>query len=319
MPRYSVIILLLFALQASAQPVGFRLADAGGYLWTDSDEPEGPAFLWIDISSSGTPVAGLKDDNVVGPFSTGFDFYFYGQLKNQFWINSDGCISFREQHLQFANDTIPTNSPATDFIAWFWDDLTAADSSTNVHYQSFGDSVLVVQFNSYRQYLQQNAALTAQVILRPQGEITINYLQVEEGFITDSETIGLQSCDSTIGTQVAHNQAYVHDSLALLFYVDENILTGMEPQEEDDLFPVINIFPNPFSANLSLQLDRINHFDFIISIFNSRGVLLTKRGIHCDSGSRNIDVPTSGLPPGTYFIRIQDSKGTQVVERIVKI
>ena len=319
MKRILFIGLMMLSLLASSQPGQYSLADAGGYVWIDSDTPGGPPFEWIDVSSTGIPVTGLKDDNVTGPYAIGFDFSFYGKVNDHFWINSDGCISFRDQHIQFANDTIPTNSGVNDLVAWFWDDLTGADSNSRVYFQLFGDSMLVIQFDNYRQYLQQIAAITAQIILKNTGEITINYLEVEEGFITDSETIGLQSPDSTIGSQVAFNQSYVHDGLALLFYVDENALVGVDAYDEYGDIPIINIYPNPFSANLFLQMDRIHHFDFIISIFNSRGVMIMKRGLHCGSGSRNINVPTSGLPNGTYFIRIEDSSGRQVVERVIKI
>lgn len=319
MKRFLFIGFMLFSILASAQEGRFGLIDAGGYIWIDSDATGGPAFEWIDITPTGTPVTGLKDDNVTGPYGIGFDFSYYGAIKNQFWINSDGCISFRNQHIQFSNDTIPTKSMVNDLVAWFWDDLTGADSISSVFYQSFGDSMLVVQFNDYRQYLQQVATITAEVILRSNGEIMVNYLQVGEGFITDSETIGIQSPDSTVGSQVAFNQPYVHDNLALLFYVDENAMVGTEAYDENGVIPVINLYPNPFSANLILQLDSFNHFDFVISIFNSRGVMIMKRGLRCESGTRNINVPTSGLPAGTYLIRIEDSKGRQVVERVIKI
>ncbi|GAB1404310.1 hypothetical protein MASR1M74_14890 [Lentimicrobium sp.] len=42
--------------------------DQFGYFWMDSDETGGPAYVWNDISATGTLVTGLTDDNVVGPF-----------------------------------------------------------------------------------------------------------------------------------------------------------------------------------------------------------------------------------------------------------
>ena len=39
--------------------------DQYGYLWKDSAEPDGPVYEWIDITSIGTLMTGLADDNVV--------------------------------------------------------------------------------------------------------------------------------------------------------------------------------------------------------------------------------------------------------------
>jgi len=50
--------------------------DDFGYVWIDSDESGGPVFTWTDISTTGTVVNGLSDDNVVGPFNLGFEFPF---------------------------------------------------------------------------------------------------------------------------------------------------------------------------------------------------------------------------------------------------
>ena len=51
-------------------------------------------FNWIDITGTGTTITGLGDDNVVGPFPIAFDFPFYGESKTQFWVNSNGAITF---------------------------------------------------------------------------------------------------------------------------------------------------------------------------------------------------------------------------------
>ncbi|MFM7031235.1 MAG: hypothetical protein ACKOX4_01810, partial [Bacteroidota bacterium] len=53
--------------------------DAYGYTWKDSNEPGGPTFNWINITTTGTQVTGLGDDNFVGPFGfiDGFQYYWY--------------------------------------------------------------------------------------------------------------------------------------------------------------------------------------------------------------------------------------------------
>ena len=51
--------------------------DSYGYTWKDSDEPDGPVYSWIDITTTGTLVTGLGDDNIVGPFTMDTDHPFY--------------------------------------------------------------------------------------------------------------------------------------------------------------------------------------------------------------------------------------------------
>ena len=40
--------------------------DAYGYGWKDSDGSGGPVYSWVDITSRGTQVIGLTDDNNIG-------------------------------------------------------------------------------------------------------------------------------------------------------------------------------------------------------------------------------------------------------------
>ncbi|HRH38500.1 MAG TPA: hypothetical protein PK760_09150, partial [Flavobacteriales bacterium] len=73
-------LLFAFALLASTFAAQGG-PDAYGYIWKDSNEPGGPVFNWIDITTTGTLIQGLADDNVVGPFvmQTDMQYYWYGR------------------------------------------------------------------------------------------------------------------------------------------------------------------------------------------------------------------------------------------------
>ncbi len=202
--------------------------DAYGYSWTDSDEEGGPNYEWIEISETGTQVTGLMDDNFAGPFEMGFTFPYYGQEKNQFFINSNGCITFSDHLLPFANMEIPTNNEHKNFIAWFWDDLTVDTSMTRVYYRNYEDKT-VIQFNKMVHYPGSEDYITAEVILRHDGIIVMQYKEVRPGFESESGTVGLQSADSTIGLQVVYNAAYVHSELRINFENTQHFITNVTP------------------------------------------------------------------------------------------
>lgn len=202
--------------------------DAFGYSWIDSEEPNGPDWAWTEIAETGNQVEGLGDDLVAGPFEMNIQFPFYGQNKHIFWINSNGSISFNQQQLPFANGTIPTNNNYTDFIAWFWDDLTIDTAISKVYVQNFEEKT-IVQFNKMVHYPGTESFITAQVVMMMNGTILIRYKQVTENFETNSATIGIQSVDPGQGLQVSMNEAYVHSEMALRFDLNRGFITSVTP------------------------------------------------------------------------------------------
>jgi hypothetical protein len=202
--------------------------DDFGYSWIDSEEDGGPAWEWVDISETGTAVEGLGDDQCVGPFEIGFDFLFYGQAKNLFWISSNGVISFNDQFIPFANGAIPTNNNYIDFIAWFWDDLMIDTAISNVYIQHYEEKT-VIQFHRMVHYPGTESCITGQVILMINGKIFFRYRMLSETFEVTGATVGLQSSDPSVGLQVVYNAEYVHSELAVRFDLNRNFITSVTP------------------------------------------------------------------------------------------
>ncbi|MHC1776683.1 MAG: carboxypeptidase regulatory-like domain-containing protein [Lentimicrobium sp.] len=211
-----------FANRAQGGPDDF------GYSWIDSDEPNGPDWVWTDIAETGYLVEGLGDDMVAGPFEMDINFPFYGEDKHIFWINSNGSIGFNQQLLPFANGPIPTNNNYTDFIAWFWDDLTIDTAITSIYFKNFEEKT-IVQFNKMVHYPGTESFITAQVVMMANGTILIRYRQVSENFETNSATIGLQSFNPELGLQVSVNEAYVHSEMAVRFNLNRGFITSVLP------------------------------------------------------------------------------------------
>jgi hypothetical protein len=194
--------------------------DAFGYIWIDSDEPGGPTLDWVDILASGTDVTSqLDDDNFIGPFPIGFDFPYYDDSYNEFYIGANGLIGFgpTDGYGSLSNVQLPNTGTPNNAIYWCWDDLNVfdGDSTVQVLYETVGDA-LVIEFYHYPEYdYNVGDLITAEVVLFSDGTISLQYQEIQPGFTTNESTIGIENATGTDGLQIAYNTSYLHDGLAI--------------------------------------------------------------------------------------------------------
>jgi V8-like Glu-specific endopeptidase len=206
--------------------------DAFGYEWIDSDEPNGPAYVWEDISTTGTEVTNWtasstfdpEDEGYAGPFPLGFNFKFYGNTKTEVYVGSNGLVLFSPISGNFyTNASIPNAENPNEFIAAFWDDLDGSSQGT-VYYKQDGGR-FIVQFTNWQKY-SGTGSLTFQVVLHSSGKILIYYNNMNATLT--SATVGIENADASIGLQVAYNASYIHNDLALQFSAEPDWL-GASP------------------------------------------------------------------------------------------
>lgn len=204
--------------------------DEFGYVWIDSDEGGGPAFVWNDISASGTLITGLTDDNVVGPFPIGFSFPFYENFYTDVAVSSNGYLIFGGTTSSLSNQNIPSSTTPNNIIAWMWDDLHPG--SSQVYYQNMGNH-WVIQFTNYHEYPSSNPGrITAQVHLYNNGHIRIYYQSITGGFDIDEATIGIENNTGTIATNINYNSPYVHSGLAInIDFPIPTFITAVNPAQ----------------------------------------------------------------------------------------
>jgi len=184
------------------------------YRWIDSNMANGPVYDWKNISSTGQPVYGLRDDNYTGPFKLNFPFPFYGANVHNIYICSNGFVAFGPvsgYYSSYRNGPIPGDHMPSNMIAWCWSDLHPSES--RVFFQSDQDQA-IIQFNDYGQY-RSNATITAQILLKQNGDTLIQYQHIQQGFDIFSSTIGLANKDNSDGLLVSYNQNYLKEKLAL--------------------------------------------------------------------------------------------------------
>jgi|GEM_PF-1262444 len=187
---------------------GFGGPDKDGYTWIDSDEAQGPAFLWNDISSYGTALT-FKDDDSTS-INLPFGFKFYGSTKHRVTIGSNGYLAFGSNGADYSNDEIPNLQTPNNYIAPLWDDLNPEATNSSIYY--YGDSSKFVVQYSVPAFLSTTFN-TFQVVLLPDGSIRYYYLDVDEA--RGSATIGIENANGSSGLLVAFNTQYVKDNLAV--------------------------------------------------------------------------------------------------------
>ena len=201
--------------------------DAFGYTWKDSYNPAGPTYSWVDISQSGRVVLTLGDDNVVGPY-TMFNFLYYWYSVNEFYIGSNGYISFGNINIASPFPFIPDSvDNKHNFIAPMMCDInfTGTGNSGKCYYSTVGDS-LVVSWVDVPFWNQMSPGFTGtntfQVILnRLDKSITFNYMTQSGLTQNDDITIGIENNSGTIGLPHSKN-VYPSSGYSIKYYYPAN-------------------------------------------------------------------------------------------------
>lgn len=221
MLRTVTLSLILFSSSLFAATGG---PDAYGYIWKDSNEPDGPVYEWIDITGAGQPVFGLGDDNIVGPYTMETDHPYYWYGRKNVWIGSNGYIAFNAGNIASPFPTIPLAGGVNDYIAAMMADLTFAGDG-NLSQCWFHDLVdrTIISYIDVPFWTATAPGYTGnntfQIILnKNDSTITIQY-QEQMGLTNVNDLlIGIESVAGSIGLQHS-NDAYPVASFAIRFYL----------------------------------------------------------------------------------------------------
>jgi hypothetical protein len=194
--------------------------DNFGYVWIDSDEPNGPQVNWIDISSIGTQISPGEDGYINVPI--GFSFPFYDNSYSSLFVCSNGILTFGSGSSDWTNDPIPNSGSPNNLIAPFWDDLSP-QSGHVYYYQDNSNNRLIVSFVNVPYYPggSTDGDLNFEVILYQSGHIEMQYETMNpesSGHGLTSNTIGIENANGNDGLQVVYNASYISSNMAIKFY-----------------------------------------------------------------------------------------------------
>lgn len=212
-----------FIQPSSYMPNGFGGGgeSALGYEWIDSNEPHGPQFNWIDITSTGTPIY-LSDDSYTG-VSLPFEFSFFGQPKNYVYISSNGYITFSEYGANFTSPSLLSGYPY-DVISALGSDLYP--NGGDIFY--YGDTEkFVVSYISINNF-GGGGYHTFQIILYRSGKIKLQYLDTEGSAWGQ---VGIEDADGLKGFIINEGVGYVTDMLAIDIFNAQDFVSGISPAE----------------------------------------------------------------------------------------
>ncbi len=218
-------------------PVAFE------YVWSDSNQPNGPSFNWIDISGLGTSLY-FSDDDRQELVDLPFEFPFYDKTRDFVNISSNGFLTFMVDYEETivgsssrASETLENSStlsaskvyvgqqapiphvvPPNGVMAAFWEDLDPHNGDgVYYHYDELANQFIVqyqeVPADIYGSY--SGGPYTFEIILSPDGTIVYQYYDLD-GDVTEA-TVGIENEYGNQGIQLAYKEAYLEDELAVKF------------------------------------------------------------------------------------------------------
>ncbi len=201
--------------------------DAFGYIWRDSNEPDGPTYNWH--SNFGTEITTFTpdaDDGFSDAIPLPFAFSFYGEDYDELYVNTNGYLTFiGDQDPLWANRLLPDNTANQAMIGVWWDDMNlipGEDGGGEIYVWDDSDSMVVVTWDGVLGWGDRGGPYTFQAILKANGCVTFQYQDMgpPDDERHDEATIGMQNENGTTGLTVVHNwDGYIENELAIELFV----------------------------------------------------------------------------------------------------
>jgi len=169
----------------------------------------GQAFNWMDISTTGTEIWPLQDqDDTWSPgFPLPFSFPFYWMHKDSVYVSANVILKFNAASSPSYSTAIPSNTQPPRIDPWCYDMYhhgTDTVGASHYYYQSLGDSLFVVQFKQARYYnttyrYDETYGKDLEVLLYGDGRIVFQYDSLRNIIAGSPYNSGIDDSMSTAG------------------------------------------------------------------------------------------------------------------------
>lgn len=185
----------------AGQPVTL-LANVSG---ASCDNYSALSVAYSPESGNGTLLS-LSDDQVTAALPIGFSFDFYCNTYTQFYLSSNGWLSFSSPADPYTTTgPIPSASDPDNIIAFAWDDLDPSSGGT-IDYFTTGTAPnrkLVVNFSNVPHYSCGSCLVTTQVVLEEgTNAIEIHNTRVDNHGASGTMTQGIENASGSMGQVV---------------------------------------------------------------------------------------------------------------------
>ena len=214
--KISGILIVFTYLFLTSQSLLFAQLEAGT---NDTINPGVPVTLTATYGFLGNGVT-LTDDDMDGPFPIGFNFSFFGDIHNEFYIGSNGWISFTRNinwagtRPAFAVPSAADYNPKDCILGPFQDFNPEADGGPYIYYLTIGDAParkLVVMYCQMPMFsCEDSSFVTFQIILNEGSNTVENHIYQKQScpdHLANKATLGVQNKDGFIGYAVPGRNA----------------------------------------------------------------------------------------------------------------
>ena len=158
-------------------------------------------FAPVDISAIGTEIT-LGDDDFSDPLPFDFIFNFYGNQYTEYYISSNGFISFSgDDNGCCSGDRLPDTDQPNNLIAFDWNDVDPGDGGT-IRYTTIGTApnrIAIVDFDTVEHNDNGIDPTTVQVkMFESSNRIEIHATSIPStAFSNERKTQGVENFDGT--------------------------------------------------------------------------------------------------------------------------
>ncbi len=280
-------------------------------------------YFYTEIPYAPEPIGGttltMVDDTYIGAFDIGFDFCFFGESYDQFYICSNGWLSFVTPGGAWAGNWTPdgpipdaaSNVPRTSIFGP-WTDWHTGLCTDCIHYETIGvapNRRCVITWEEVPLFLCTDYSGTFQIVLHETTSFIENHL-VDVDVCPDWDlgvaTQGLQNQNGTIAYTVAGRNAEAWSASDeswrwytsyIEWYDEDGVLIGTGQ--------FVDVAPDVTTTYTVIQTmcDGTTYTDDVtVEVGADFDVDLTTTDVECGgdgNGTASIDI-TGGLPPYTY-------------------